>query len=132
MSIDCLVYKVLSIGCLSIGCLSIQRQCAGFETIDAAFKTFVNQTTLDDFQYYVVELQTTANKYFRAEKIREYLTILKASDGGLEACHLTSHYILVVLGRILSNSFCCVSSNIILFRKVPPNNDCLLHSQGGP
>ena len=73
----------------------------GFETIDAAFKTFVNQTTLDDFQYYVVELQTTANKYFKAEKVREYLTILKASDGGMEACHVISHYILVILGKIL-------------------------------
>ena len=73
----------------------------GFETIDAAFKTFVNQTTLDDFQYYVVELQTTANKYFKAEKVREYLTILKASDGGVEACHVITHYILVILGKIL-------------------------------
>ena len=38
MSIDCLVYKVLSIGCLSLGCLSlgclsIQRQCAQNKTV---------------------------------------------------------------------------------------------------
>ena len=92
----------------------------GFETIDAAFNTFVNQTTLDDFQYYVVELQTTANKYFKSEKIREYLTILKASDGGLEACHLTAHYILVVLGKITFVScivFFCVCSKIFLLKE---------------
>ena len=72
----------------------------GFETIDGAFDTFVNLKTLEDFQYYAVELQTTANKYFKSEKIREYLTILMSSDGGVEACHLTVHYILIILGKI--------------------------------
>ena len=43
MSIDCLVYKVLSIGCLSlgclsIGCLSIQRQCANDITLTGISK----------------------------------------------------------------------------------------------
>ena len=82
----------------------------GSETIDAAFNTFVNQTTLDDFQYYVVDLQTTANKYFKAERVREYLTILKGSDGGVEACHVTTHYILVILGKIIMDSLFCVVS----------------------
>ena len=49
----------------------------------------------------MVELQTTANKYFKAEKVREYLTILRASDGGVEACHVITHYILVILGKII-------------------------------
>ena len=61
----------------------------GFETVDAAFQTFVNQSSLEDFQGYVFELQTTANKYFKPEKIREYLAILKSSDGGIEACRVT-------------------------------------------
>ena len=71
----------------------------GFETVDAAFQTFVNQSSLEDFQSYAFELQTTANKYFKPEKIREYFTILKSSDGGLEACHVITHYILAVQGN---------------------------------
>ena len=74
----------------------------GFETIDGAFETFVNLKTLGDFRYYVVELQTTANKYFKSDKIKEYLTILMSSDGGVEACHLTVHYIVIILGKIKS------------------------------
>ena len=79
----------------------------GFDTIDAAFKTFVNQTTIGDFQHYCFELQTTKNKYFKPEKIREYFNILRSNDGGVEACHLTAHYILVVLGEYceLYNTF---------------------------
>ena len=71
----------------------------GFETIDAAFETFISQTSLEDLQHFAFELQTTANKHFKADKIREYFTILKTHGGGTPACNITAHYILVVLGE---------------------------------
>ena len=71
----------------------------GFETIDAAFETFISQTSLEDLQHFAFELQTTANKHFKAERIREYFTILKTHGGGASACNITAHYILVVLGE---------------------------------
>ena len=58
----------------------------------------MTQTDFEDLQSYVYELQTTAKKYFKPEKIRDYLTILKESDGGVGACHLIAHYMLVVQG----------------------------------
>ena len=36
----------------------------GIETIDASFVAFLKQTDLTDLQYYSMELQTTAEKYF--------------------------------------------------------------------
>ena len=79
----------------------------GFETIDAAFETYISQTSLDDLQHFAFELQTTANKHFKAERIREYFTILKTHGGGAPACHITAHYILVVLGRFKDYPFHC-------------------------
>ncbi len=62
----------------------------------------MNQPTLEGF--HVFELQTAANKFFKPEKIREYLKILKLSDGGMDACHVTVHYILVVQGKMFEQS----------------------------
>ena len=57
-------------------------------------------SSLEDFQHYSFELRTTANQHFRGDRIREYFTILKTNGGGIPACHITAHYILVVLGMI--------------------------------
>ena len=39
----------------------------GFETIDAAFDVFLEETSIEDFKYYSTELQTTAKKYFASQ-----------------------------------------------------------------
>ena len=44
----------------------------GIETIEASFVAFLKQTDLTDLQYYSMELQTTAEKYFDP-KVREVL-----------------------------------------------------------
>merc|ERR1719394_2283989 len=47
----------------------------GIETIDASFVAFLKQTDLTDLQYYSMELQTTAEKYFDPKKVGELLFV---------------------------------------------------------
>ena len=49
--------------------------------------------------YHEFELKTKAHLCFKKDKMKEYLHLLMSHEGQ-EACHVASHYIIAVLGKI--------------------------------
>ena len=49
--------------------------------------------------YREFELKTKAHLCFKKDKMKEYLNLLMSHEGQ-KACHVASHYIIAVLGKI--------------------------------
>ena len=59
---------------------------------------FLRLTNLEELRSYSFELQTTAEKYFKIERVREYLTIVTKNQGADIAMGVMA-YIMIVLGK---------------------------------
>ena len=59
---------------------------------------FLRNFKIEELVGYVFELQTTAEKYFELDRVREYLTIVHRSQGGDIALGVMA-YIVIVLGK---------------------------------
>ena len=59
---------------------------------------FLRNFSIEELVGYVFELQTTAEKYFELDRVREYLTIVHRNQGGDIALGVMA-YIVIVLGK---------------------------------
>ena len=59
---------------------------------------FLRNFSIEELVGYVFELQTTAEKYFELDRMREYLTIVHRNQGGDIALGVMA-YIVIVLGK---------------------------------
>ena len=59
---------------------------------------FLRNFSIEQLEHYVFELQTTAEKYFKQDRVREYLTIVHRNQGGDIALGVMA-YIVIVLGK---------------------------------
>merc|ERR1711887_260731 len=73
----------------------------GIDRVDAAYKTFITNQNLDYF-----ELQMIAEQNLKAEKIGEYLKVIKKNSNN-DMCQVVMHYIIIVLSKYLLMMAAC-------------------------